>query len=258
MFESIATTDYFILNNFILLTALFFSAIFFRYLLLAGITQWVLHSILKGAIKNRSLNRKEISTKQLINEVKNSAVTSFIFSLAGTFMVIAWQNGNTRLYLDVNEFPLWYLPISLAVIMFVHETFYYWLHRWMHQLIIYKVMHKTHHDSIMTSALTSFSFHPLESIAQALFLPLAIFLIPMHVSILALLLVIMTVSAIMNHMGVEFYPQGFHRHWLGKWLIGATHHDLHHKKFKCNYGLYFTFWDRWMKTESEAYKIDHH
>jgi methylsterol monooxygenase len=24
----------------------------------------------------------------------------------------------------------------------------------------------------------------------------------------------------------------------------TKHHDLHHSKIKCNYALYFTFWDR--------------
>jgi hypothetical protein len=48
-------------------------------------------------------------------------------------------------------------------------------------------------------------------------------------------------------------PQNFQRHLFGKWLIGATHHSLHHKQFKYNYGLYFTFWDKWKKTESPLY-----
>jgi sterol desaturase/sphingolipid hydroxylase (fatty acid hydroxylase superfamily) len=40
---------------------------------------------------------------------------------------------------------------------------------------------------------------------------------------------------------------------MGKWFIGATHHALHHKQFRYNYGLYFTFWDKTSKTESPLY-----
>jgi sterol desaturase/sphingolipid hydroxylase (fatty acid hydroxylase superfamily) len=40
---------------------------------------------------------------------------------------------------------------------------------------------------------------------------------------------------------------------MGKWIIGATHHSLHHKQFKYNYGLYFTFWDKLKKTESPLF-----
>jgi Delta7-sterol 5-desaturase len=41
---------------------------------------------------------------------------------------------------------------------------------------------------------------------------------------------------------------------IGRGLIGATHHSLHHKQFKYNYGLYFTFWDKWKRTESPVYE----
>ena len=64
----------------------------------------------------------------------------------------------------------------------------------------------------------------------------------------------MTISATINHAGVEVYPRGFEKHWLGKWIVGATHHDLHHREFRFNYGLYFTFWDKWMNTESPRFE----
>ncbi|MBB3167458.1 sterol desaturase family protein [Simiduia aestuariiviva] len=39
-------------------------------------------------------------------------------------------------------------------------------------------------------------------------------------------------------------------------LTTPTHYDLHHQKFNGNYGLYFTWWDRWMGTEFPGYKAD--
>jgi len=48
-------------------------------------------------------------------------------------------------------------------------------------------------------------------------------------------------------------PAGFARsRWLG-WLTTATHHDLHHATFRWNYRLYFTWWDRLMRTEHPQY-----
>jgi len=64
------------------------------------------------------------------------------------------------------------------------------------------------------------------------------------------MLLIMTISATINHAGVEIYPSGKYGKWFGHWIIGATHHDQHHRKFNYNFGLYFTFWDKWMGTES--------
>ncbi len=63
----------------------------------------------------------------------------------------------------------------------------------------------------------------------------------------------MTLSSVINHLNIEIYPKNFNKSSIGKWLIGATHHSLHHKQFKYNFGLYFTFWDKIKKTESPLY-----
>jgi sterol desaturase/sphingolipid hydroxylase (fatty acid hydroxylase superfamily) len=31
-------------------------------------------------------------------------------------------------------------------------------------------------------------------------------------------------------------------------LVGVTHHDQHHRFFRCNYATHFTLWDRVMGT----------
>ena len=63
----------------------------------------------------------------------------------------------------------------------------------------------------------------------------------------------MELNGFLNHLDIEIYPRNFNKNFIGKWLIGATHHSLHHSEFITNYGLYFTFWDRWMKTESKNF-----
>jgi Delta7-sterol 5-desaturase len=77
---------------------------------------------------------------------------------------------------------------------------------------------------------------------------------PIHYYALGIVLMIMTVSAVINHAGVEIFPRKFINHPIGKWLIGSTHHDLHHKYFTTNFGLYLTFWDKLMKTENEKFE----
>jgi len=159
-------------------------------------------------------------------------------------MLWLWQKGYTNIYVDFWDFGLIYAVFSLLFALLLHETYYYWLHRWMHRPKIYRWIHKIHHDSIVTSPWTSFSFHPMESVLQAIVVPFIVFFLPMHYLTVMVLLVIMTVS----------YPRNFERHWLGKWIVGATHHSLHHSKFRENYGLYFTFWDKWMQTESPEFE----
>lgn len=168
-------------------------------------------------------------------------------------MLYVYHLGFTKIYLDTGAFGWLYFFGSIAVYLLLYETYYYWLHRWMHSPRVFRTIHKVHHDSIHTSAFTSFSFHPLEALLQFIFLPLLIITIPIHIYALGIFLILMTFSAIVNHAGIEIYPGYFHKHKLAKWLIGSTHHELHHKEYKTNYGLYFTFWDKWMHTESKVY-----
>ncbi|MGN6165057.1 MAG: sterol desaturase family protein, partial [Flavisolibacter sp.] len=181
-------------------------------------------------------------------------ITTFIFALFGTATLVAWQHGLIKVYTDVHAYPLWWMPLSLFIALLLHETYYYWIHRWMHHPKIFKQVHKVHHDSHITSPWTAFSFHPLEGVLQALFLPLLLLVLPMHLYILIIQLTFMTLSSVVNHLNIEIYPAKFRQHFLGKWLIGATHHSLHHKQYKYNFGLYFTFWDRWKKTESPFFE----
>ncbi|MBR9998137.1 MAG: sterol desaturase family protein [Cyclobacteriaceae bacterium] len=251
--KALAATDWTISGNFLLLTSLFFTIVFLRYALLSGLYHKLLFGWLRHVFSHRMLQRR-YTPGQMIREIAWSAITSLIFAVSGVLMLILWQKGYTRLYTDVFQYPLWYLPVSLMIYMLIHETYYYWLHRWMHRPDIFRKIHKVHHDSIETSSWTSFSFHPWESILQAVVIPVLLFIIPIHIFVLLALLVLMTLSAIINHAGVEVYPAGFERNPIGKWLIGAVHHDIHHKKFRYNFGLYFTFWDKWMKTESPDFE----
>ncbi len=242
-------------NPLIFLTAtlIMFLVVAGRYIFIAGIFHFWFYIWKKDRWSNRSLSKKIIDKKQFHNEVKWSVFTSLIFAVAGSFTALLWQKGYTRLYFDVHKYTLWYLPVSLLISMLIHETYYYWLHRWMHQANVFKLLHKVHHDSNTTSAWTAFSFHPLEGVLQAIILPVTIIIIPMHVYVLLFQLTIMTFSSVINHLEIETYPANFHKHFIGKWIIGATHHSLHHKQFKYNFGLYFTFWDKWKKTESPKF-----
>jgi sterol desaturase/sphingolipid hydroxylase (fatty acid hydroxylase superfamily) len=239
--------------NFVMATAAIFLIVVGRYFLIAGLFQFWFHTVNSQKWQRRSLSKKQIDKRQFYNEMKWSTITSFIFALAGAITVVLWQKGYTRLYTNVNQDGFFYLPLSLFISLLIHETYYYWLHRWMHKPGIFKVLHKIHHNSNTTSAWTAFSFHPLEGLLQAIILLLTIMVLPMHVYVLLCQLTLMTFSSVINHLEIETYPANFHRHVIGKWLIGATHHSLHHKQFKYNYGLYFTFWDKWKKTESPVF-----
>jgi sterol desaturase/sphingolipid hydroxylase (fatty acid hydroxylase superfamily) len=93
------------------------------------------------------------------------------------------------------------------------------------------------------------SFHPLEALTGAVVVPVLVFVVPIHVAMLGLVLLIMTVMGITNHMGWEMFPGRVINSALGDWLITASHHQRHHERYRCNYGLYFRFWDHLCGTD---------
>ncbi len=238
---------------FIVTTLVIFLFIMVRYVMVAGIFYGIFFIWWPNKWKQRKINQRDYTKKQLRTEIKWSTVTTLIFAIAGSVSVLLWQQGLLKVYVMVNEYPTWWLPASFIIAVVLHETYYYWLHRWMHYPKIFRIVHKVHHDSSITSPWTAFSFHPLEGLLQAVFLPLLLLVMPMHLYVLIAQLSFMTLSSVINHLNVEIYPKAFNRNIVGKWLIGATHHSLHHKQFKYNYGLYFTFWDKWKQTESPLY-----
>ncbi|MEZ4905104.1 MAG: sterol desaturase family protein [Spirosomataceae bacterium] len=232
----------------------FFCGIFGRYVLIASLFHYLFKVKYRAYFQAREVNARPRKSAQHWREIRLSLLTSFMFALIGTAMLIAWQLNLTLIYLNFSEYPIWWFIVSILIVLFLHESYYYWLHRWMHHPRIYKWVHKAHHDSITTSAWTSFSFHPIESVLQAIFLPILLFIIPIHYYAIGIILLIMTTTSVINHLNTELYPRDFHRHWFGRWWIGATHHSLHHSQFKYNFGLYFTFWDKWAGTESPDYE----
>ncbi len=217
--------------------------IFIRYVMVAYLYNYILKAITKSTdniYKNKA--------SQIKKELRWSFLSSVVFCMYGGFSFWAYQHGLTKVYDEVSAYPLWYLFLSTFILLLLYETYYYWLHRWMHLPSVYKIVHKVHHQSMDSTVFTSFSFHPLEAILQSIFFPIIIFLIPFHYVVLIIVLMLMTLSAVVNHSGTEI----FHNHFILKYFIGSSHHHLHHTQFKTNFGLYFTWWDKWMKTEAKA------
>lgn len=245
-------TDYTQPGNFLIIVSILFIGIFLRYLVLA----WVYHEFVYKKLGDSQPYRRlhqQIKIPQVKKEIWYSFLGAIIFAISGTVLLICWQHGYSKLYTEIKGRDLFWIPISYFLALFLHETYYYWLHRWMHRPKVLRHFHHIHHNSLYTSSFTSFSFHPIEAMLQAVFLPVLVLILPMHFTVLVALLVTMSITAVINHAGVEVYGSTAIRSPIARWIIGATHHDQHHLKYRCNYGLYFTFWDVWMKTEDAGF-----
>lgn len=187
---------------------------------------------------------------QIRREIRWSLISAAIFGVPAGIIAWGWrEHGWTLVYTEWNAWPLWYLPVSLFAYLFLHDTWFYWTHRWMHRPRIFRALHAVHHASRPPTAWAAMSFHPGEALTGAVVIPVLVFLVPVHVTVLGLVLTIMTVMGVTNHMGWEMFPRRLVHSRLGGWLITATHHQRHHERYTCNYGLYFRFWDRLCKTD---------
>ena len=256
MIESLFKLDFTQPIIFFTLCLVMFILITSRYFILGSIFHVYFYVWKREKWENRKINKREYPQNQFKKEVFWSMLTAIVFSVVGAISALAWQRGYTAIYLNINDYPLLWFPISIIVAMFINETYYYWIHRLMHNPKIYKQVHQVHHDSKITSAWTAFSFHPIEGFLEALIMPVIIIIVPMHLYAILFHLSIMTITAAINHLDIEVYPRNLFGNLLGKHVIGATHHSHHHKFYRYNFGLYFTFWDKWSKTESPSFGRD--
>lgn len=213
-----------------------------RYLVTSGLFAWITGRVRPGRYAGRA--------KQIRAEITWSLASAAIYGIPAGLVAWGWrERGWTLIYTDPHALPLWWMPVSLVLCLFLHDTWFYWTHRWMHRPAVFRVAHAVHHASRPPTAWAAMSFHPLEALTGAVVIPALVFLVPVHVAVLGLVLTIMTIMGITNHMGWEMFPRTLVESRAGHWLITASHHHRHHENYTCNYGLYFRVWDHWCGTD---------
>jgi sterol desaturase/sphingolipid hydroxylase (fatty acid hydroxylase superfamily) len=221
-----------------------------RYLAVSGVFAGVTRLLHPGLY--HGLNR------QIRREIGWSLLSAAIYGVPAGIIAWGWQQrGWTAIYTRAGDYPLWYLPVSVLLYLLAHDTWFYWTHRWMHQPRPFMLAHAVHHASRPPTAWAAMAFHPVEALSGAVVIPLLVFVIPVHVAALGVVLLVMTVMGVTNHMGWEIFPAFVWRGPLGKWLITASHHQRHHLEYRCNYGLYFRFWDHICRTDRGLGRFDH-
>lgn len=188
--------------------------------------------------------------RQVRREIGWSLASAAIYGLPAGFLAWGWQErGWTLIYSDAGAYPSWWLPLSVLAYLLLHDAWFYWTHRWMHRPRPFRIAHAVHHASRPPTAWAAMSFHPLEALTGAVVIPALVLLIPIHYAALLTVLSIMTLMGVTNHMGWELFPRALVEGPAGRWLITASHHERHHAAYRCNYGLYFRFWDRLCGTD---------
>lgn len=224
-----------------------------RYTVIAGIAFFIFYKWFPAYFSKNKIQAKIAKSKDFIREIRHSAQTTVVIAVVSVLVFSTSLAQYTQVYFDLSEKPLLWIPLSVILMLIIHDTYFYWTHRAIHHPKLFKHIHLVHHKSNNPTPLASYSFHIFESIIEGLIAPILLLTLPLHpIS----LLVFSSISFLFNvygHLGYEIMPKWFRKSFLFEILNTSTHHNIHHAKFKGNYGLYFRFWDRVMGTEHSDY-----
>jgi len=225
-----------------------------RYLLFTGVAYLFFYVWRNKKYWPAKIQQRYPEKAHIIREIFFSVVTILIFGIVIIATTWAGYKGYTRFYSHISDKGYLYFFVSVGLMIALHDTYFYWTHRLMHWKPLFKHVHKTHHLSINPTPFAAYAFHPIEAFVEIGIIPLIAFTIPHCGLAIILFSIYALVLNVAGHLGFELFPSGFASHWLFKWHNTSTHHNMHHRLVKCNYGLYFNFWDRVMKTNHPTYE----
>ena len=227
-----------------------------RYLVAAGlITGFLL--IARSWADARRIQARRASRSDVAREFLSSLRTVFVFGVTTLSTLALEQAGIIRFAESEIGWPIFLAQFTLIVV--AHDAYFYWMHRALHHRRLFRATHLHHHRSRTPTPWAAYSFSVWEGMTEAAFMPIFLLcasLLGLEYAGFAIFLFLahMILRNAMGHAGVELFPAGWvHRPWLD-WMSTTTHHDLHHSEGRHNFGLYFTWWDRWMGTEHPDYK----
>lgn len=224
-----------------------------RYVVFA-VSMWLaLWVLLPGVLAHRKVRPDSPPARQLVSEFAHSVRSVVIFSLILTIPHVAWQLG-WRAWEGAEARmtgPWWFWGTVLAVLV-AHDAYFYWMHRTIHRPRLFRRYHRRHHRSMNPSPFTAYSFDLREAALEIGFFAGWALLLPEPDGTIMTAVLIQLFINTLHHSGYELMPS-----WRGRPMFGflttTVHHDLHHARAGYNYGLYFTWWDRWMGTEDPTY-----
>lgn len=222
------------------------------YVIYASIAFLLFYVILQGPMSHRKIQGKFPKLKDYRRDFLFSMLTISIFAIVSLLVFEVFYE-HTRLYNNISDRSIGYYIGMYVVMLFVHDTYFYWIHRLMHQPKLYRYIHLVHHKSTNPSPWTAYAFHPLEALLEVGILPLLAFTFPIHAEALGWFFLFQILYNIYGHLGYELFPKKFHKTWIGRYVNTSVAHNIHHKRFTGNFGLYFIIWDRILGTVHEEY-----
>jgi Delta7-sterol 5-desaturase len=229
------------------------SRIGLRYLIVAGISFLIFYIIFKRRFLWMRIQKLFPAPVHYYRDIAFSVLSVSIFATMAYITFFLLKPYNNIYYDDAGKYGYVYFAFTFIWMFFLHDTWFYWMHRLMHHPRLFKSVHLVHHKSTNPSPWTAYAFHPFEAIIEAGIAPLIAFTLPVNRYAFMFFMMFQILYNVYGHLGYELYPRRFNRTRIGRWINTGTAHNMHHKFFKGNYGLYTLLWDRWMGTLRKDY-----
>lgn len=224
-----------------------------RYFTIAGLAFLLVYGFFSVRLRKHKIQAKAAKRSDFRREILHSVQSNLIMVLMIIPFTLPPLNAYTLSYAAVADYGWVYLIASVPVSLIIHDTYFYWMHRLLHHPQIFKQVHLLHHKSTNPSPWASYAFHATEAVAEGFILIILLFILPLHPIAIGLFILLGFIINVYGHLGYEITPKWFRHSPLFQVLNTSVHHNLHHSKFKGNYGLYFRVWDRLMGTEHPDY-----
>ncbi len=150
-------------------------------------------------------------------------------------LAMGWPSGRT-------------LAFELFAYILLFDAYFYGLHRLLHTRLLYRRIHAVHHRSSAPTVLTALAFHPLEALLIIGFMPVAMWLLPIHLASLTVVSVCLSGSILLAHCGYEIFPGWWQRVPVLNWYVTPRVHEAHHVWRDCNYSATLSICDLIFRT----------
>ncbi len=190
---------------------------------------------------------------QIKSEIKWTLLSAPFDVVVCLFIYLEFKAGITQLYFSISDFGVAYFIFTFVVLSLLQDLHFYFSHRWLHSKPFLKYIHYIHHVPKNPTPWTSFSFHPIERLIILSFFPIVILFLPLPPGMLIAFTFTSSLSNMLGHSGFEFARTGHAGHYIRRFFGTSTLHNMHHEHFDCNYGLYFSIWDKLLGTEHPHY-----
>lgn len=213
--------------------------------IMSGVGYWYFYKKNYDKYLDRKIQKKRPADSIVKHEMKYSMLFTLQFVIWDTLAYYFYLEGKTAIYTDVNKYGWWYLPVSYFLLIFAHDTHFYWTHRLAHTKWGRWIHHHVHHKSHNPTPWGGFSMSFNEGMVQTCFQLWVVFVVPLHPYVMIYYFFHSYFSNVLvGHSGYEFIKVK-----NPKFINNGTKHNWHHKYNQGNFSLYFQFWDRLCGTQ---------